>query len=286
VPPPIDFQSFSTRKTETAVRALIPPLVTTADHSSRHRLHAIGNAWTRQHFDGDFHLFDPPRALPALSLVFVQSRDGNTVVRDPASLGAGPIDFHVIYEGLSRVAVNAVLAGATTVGKRVFFSVWHPEIVALRREFGLPRHPAQVVVSRRGRIDLEDSLLFNVSEVPIYVVADPGSIRHLEGALAVRPWITVIPLVNDDLADALCRLRGDHGLTRISVIGGRTIATALIDAGLTQDLCLTTSAIDGGTPDTPFYAGHHAPRLSLILRKKGTDSAAPITFEHFAVTNV
>jgi hypothetical protein len=59
-----------------------------------------------------------------------------------------------------------VLAGAATVGKKVFFSVWHPEIVALRRELGLPRHPAQIVVSRRGHINLEASLLFNVPEVP------------------------------------------------------------------------------------------------------------------------
>jgi hypothetical protein len=66
------------------------------------------------------------------------------------------------------------------------------------------------------------------------------------------------------------------------VVGGRTVATSLIDAGLIQDLCLTTSALSGGQPNTPFYAGHRLPTLEVIVRKQGTGPAS-ITFEHFAV---
>jgi riboflavin biosynthesis pyrimidine reductase len=281
----VDFQSFAERKARAAAQAVIPPLVTIEDRSSGYRVQPIGTPWTRQLFDGDFCLFDPPRELPALSLVFVQSRDGNTVVPDPATLGGGPVDFHLLYEGLSRVAADGVLAGAATVGKKVFFSVWHPEIVALRRELGLPRHPAQIVVSRRGRINLEASLLFNVPEVPVFLIITPDGLRDSERAVADRPWITVVPLTNDNLADACRRLRNDHGLTRISVVGGRTLATSLIDAGVIQDLCLTTSAQRGGQPNTPFYAGHRVPTLQLIVRKRGT-AAAAIVFEHFAVTSV
>jgi riboflavin biosynthesis pyrimidine reductase len=282
----VDFQSFAKRKTREAEQAVIPPLVTIDDRSSRYPLKRIGNAWTRQHFDGNFYLFEPPRDQPALSLVFVQSRDGNTVVPDPATLGGGPVDFHLIYEGLSRVAADGVAAGAATVGKRVFFSVWHPEIVALRRALGLPRHPAQVVVSRRGRVTIEESLLFNVPDVPVFLVIDANVLRPLERALADRPWMTVVPLTNGDLSDAFRRLRRDHGLTRISVVGGRTVATSLVDEGLIQDLCLTTSAFDGGHPNTPFYAGDRSPTLELIVQKRGTEPSAAITFEHFAVTNV
>jgi riboflavin biosynthesis pyrimidine reductase len=281
----VDFRSFAERKARAAEQAVIAPLDTIEDHSSGYQLQRIGNPWTRQHFDGDFYLFDPPREFPALSLVFVQSRDGNTVVPDPATLGGGPVDFHLIYEGLSRVAADGVLAGAGTVGKKVFFSVWHPEIVALRRELGLPRHPAQVVVSRRGRIDLERSLLFNVSDVPVFLIIEPDGLRTFERAVAERPWITVVPLTNDDLADAFRRLGRDHGLRRLSVVGGRTVATSLIDAGLIQDLCLTTSALSGGQPNTPFYAGQHLPTLEVIVRKRGIGPTA-IAFEHFAVSNV
>jgi riboflavin biosynthesis pyrimidine reductase len=282
----VDFQAFAERKTREALQAVIAPLVTREDRSSRYPLRPIGNAWTRRYFDGDFHLFDPPDELPALSLVFVQSRDGNTVVPDPASLGGGPVDFHLIYEGLSRVAADGVLAGAATVGKKVFFSVWHPEILALRRELGLPRHPAQVVVSRRGRINLDESLLFNIPEVPVFLLIDAAGLHSNARALADRPWITVVRLANNDLADGFRRLRREHGLTRISVIGGRTVATSLVDANLIQDLCLTTSARDGGQPNTPFYAGDRSPTLGPIVRKRGTEPSAAIAFEHFAVTNV
>jgi riboflavin biosynthesis pyrimidine reductase len=281
----VDFEAFAEKKTREAAQAVIPPLVTVEDRSSRYSLQRLGNAWTREHFDGDFFLFDLPRDLPALSLVFVQSRDGNTVVPDPATLGGGPVDFHLIYEGLSRVAADGVLVGAGTVGKKVFFSMWHPEIVALRRELGLSRHPAQIVVSRRGNIDLERSLLFNVPEVPVFLIIAPDRLHASERAIADRPWITLVPLVNDDLADVLRRLRHDHGLARLSVVGGRTVATSLIDAGLVQDLCLTTSPLNGGQPNTPFYAGYQPPTLEVIARKRGAGVSA-ITFEHFAVTNV
>jgi riboflavin biosynthesis pyrimidine reductase len=103
--------------------------------------------------------------------------------------------------------------------------------------------------------------------------------------VAERPWITVVPLTNDDLTDAFRRLRRDHGLRRLSVVGGRTIATSLADAGLIQDICLTTSALNGGQPNTPFYAGQRLPTLEVIVRKRGTGPTS-ITFEHFALSNV
>lgn len=60
-------------------------------------------------------------------------------------------------------------------------------------------------------------------------------------------------------------------------------ATRLIDAGIVQDVCLTTSAHEGGEPHTPFYRGECPPALDLIVRKVGTDPVHPIVFEHFAV---
>jgi riboflavin biosynthesis pyrimidine reductase len=281
----MDFQSFAERKTRAAEQAVIPPLVTIEDRSSRYPLRRIGIAWTRRRFDGDFYLFEPSHDLPVMSLIFVQSRDGNTVVPDPATLGGGAVDFHLIYEGLSRVVADAVAAGAATVGRNVFFSVWHPEIVTLRLALGLPRHPAQVVVSGQGRVDVESSLLFNVPEVPVFLVIGPEGVRRLERALRDRPWITVVALSDGGLTQAFRRLRLEYGVKRISVVGGRTVATALVDAGLIQDLCLTTSATDGGRPNTPFYAGDRPPRLELIVRKRGTGESA-ITFEHLAVAKV
>lgn len=279
-------RAYAERKTEEAVRADIRPLVTIEDRSAELPVRPIGNAWSRKYYGGDFHLFEPPPpppSRPAVSLVFVQTRDGNTGADNPGDLGGGPTDLHLIYEGLSRVAANGVLAGASTVGRTVFFTVWHPELVSLRHELGLPRHPAQIVVSNDGRIDL-DSMAFNEPEVSVFVLAGAGCRAKHAAEFARRPWVTVVPMDASGLGGALARLRADHGIGRISAVGGRTIATALIDQRLAQDLYLTTSAIDGGEPNTPFYCGKQSPKYSTIVRKTETETTEPITFEHLAVT--
>jgi hypothetical protein len=56
---------------------------------------------------------------------------------------------HLIYEGLSRVAADAVLAGAADSDRQVLFSVWRPELVALRETLGLPRHRPRLRHERR-----------------------------------------------------------------------------------------------------------------------------------------
>ena len=83
------------------------------------------------------------------------------------SLGGGETDKHLIYEGLSRVAADAVLAGAETIrGGDIVLSVWHPELVALRASLGLPRHPIQIVATLRG-LELDAACMFNVPELPV-----------------------------------------------------------------------------------------------------------------------
>ena len=276
------FDDFVEARTREAQGTLLDPLVTVEDLSAGLPLTTIGNRWTRQHYDGSFHLFEPPPNEPALSLVFVQSRDGNTGADDPARLGGGEIDKHLIYEGLSRVAADAVLAGAATArGAQVLFSVWHPEIVRLRLALSLPRHPAQIVVSNTGRLDLDGTLLFNVPDVRVFVLAGRVCQSTCAEGLSRRPWITIVPLDEDGLGAALARLRGEHGIRRISVVGGRTVASSLIDAGLAQDLCLTTAAGPGGDPGTPFYVGRRSPNLRAIVRKR-SGGKAPILFEHLA----
>ena len=207
-------------------------------------------------FDGPFYVSlagRSPDGLPSTNLVFVQSRDGNTGAADPSSLGGGEADKHLIYEGLSRVAADAVLAGAETVrGGRIVLSVWHPELVALRASLRLPRHPVQIVATLRG-LDFDAACLFNMPALRVVVVTvgactelmiTPRRDAPLDDAIVTMPTAR-------DLPDAFRQLR-DMGIDRISCIGGRTIARQLIDAGLIQDLYLTTSAKDGGEPGTPL----------------------------------
>ncbi len=259
-------------------------LETIADDSSAFATQAIGNSWTREYYDGPFHLPSHGTSLPFVSLVFVQSKDGNTGTDNPEELGGGPLDQHLIYEGLSRVAADAVLAGAKTADdEKTFFSVWHPQLVALRRELGLPRHPAQIIVTGTGCINPEVSRIFNVPEVPVYVVARPVGCRALDRAISERSWVHLVQMTGDDLRQPLEYLSRECGIRRISAVGGRTTASALLDEDLVQDICLTTTDRRAGQPNTPFYVGHRPPQTSPVVRKRAQDRQYPILFEHLAV---
>jgi riboflavin biosynthesis pyrimidine reductase len=279
------FADFAAKKTRAAQEARVHALRTIGDASKLQPVQPLGNAWTQAMYDGPFHVWrEPPGLTPAVSLVFVRSAEGNTGAENPADLGGGATDKHLLYEGLSRVAADAVLAGATTAaGPDVFFSVWHPELVALRESLGLARHPAQVIVTGRGCIDVDSSLIFNVPDVPVYVIGTVAACDALAAGARTRPWITILPMVRDRIRPALERLKTEHGIRRISAVGGRTTATSLVDAALVQDIYLTTTNRSAGQPDTPFYVGEARPNLKAVIRKQSTDPAAAFVFEHSAI---
>jgi riboflavin biosynthesis pyrimidine reductase len=282
-----DFAAFAERKCREAASARVAHLTTVEDHGVRLDCTRVGNAWSIEHYDGFFLLpACAPEELPCMSLCFVQSRARNTGAPNPDVLGGGPTDKHLIYEGLSRVAADAVMAGAATAeGASTFFSVWHPQLVALRAALGLPRHPAQIVLTARGLVDVAGALLFNVPEVPAYIIAAPMACERLHPLVKDRPLVEIIPMDDDDPCIALKYLREKHGIDRISCIGGRHTATALLDAGCVQDLCLTTAARDAGEPGTPYYIGTTPPVLEPLVRKQADDPEYPITFEHFMVAS-
>ena len=275
------FEAFAARKSAEACAARLEPWATDTDqHAPDQR--AVGNAWTRRLFDGDFYLSPATSAdLPSTNLVFVQSRDGNTGTADPSTLGGGKTDKHLIYEGLSRVAVDAVLSGAHTLrGGDLVLSVWHPELVALRRTLGLPRHPVQIVASLRG-VPLDAGIMFNLPDLRVIIVTVPDAAGAMRDALLVRPWIDTIVMASPHDLSAAFRELHARGIRRMSAIGGRTVARALIDAALVEDLYLTTSAKAGGEANTPLYPRtlHGDP----IVRKYGTGADEGVRFEHLRI---
>ena len=271
------FGKFVARKESESARAVLSPFTTEVDRPPADAV-VVGNAWSRRLFDGPFYVSPPPTAnLPSTSLVFVQARDGNTGASDPSSLGGGEADKHLIYEGLSRVAADAVMAGAETIrGGRIVLSTWHPELVALRASLELPRHPIQIVATLRG-LDFTGRL-FDTPELRVIVVTVGACTELMITPIADRPWMTTLTMPTArDLPYAFRRLR-EMGINGISCIGGRTLARQLIDAGLIQDLYLTTSAKEGGEPGTPLY-----PRPlngELVVRKRGTGPDEGVIFEH------
>jgi riboflavin biosynthesis pyrimidine reductase len=275
------FDALVERKTREAFAAAIAPLVTVRDQADD-SVAVIGNAWSRAMFGGLFYV-SPSSAgdLPSTNLVFVQSRDGNTVTDDPSTLGGGEADAHLIYEGLSRVAADAVLAGSRTLRSSTLLSVWRPELVALRKTMDLPRHPVQIVATLDG-IALDEGLMFNVPELRVILITVARGAEAMRDTVKARPWVSVVVMENAlDLPAAFRELRR-LGIERMSCIGGRTLAGQLLDAGLIQDVYLTTGIRLGGAPDTPFYGKPLHGRE--IVRKNGTGPDAGVVFEHIVLT--
>jgi riboflavin biosynthesis pyrimidine reductase len=281
------FEEFVDRKSTIATLARIPGYRTIDSFGASLGLQAIGNPWTTERFDGPFFesaATDP--ALPAINTVFVQSADGNTGTDKPIELGGGLTDKHLIYEGLSSVHADAIITGASTIrGEQMVMAIWHPQLVALRASLGLGRYPAQVVATRSGDLDIESSLLYNVPEVRVFILTNDAGAKAMAPLTDRRPWIKVMSAGADsDVIGGLKRLHAEHGINRVSSIGGRTLTTQLIEQGVVQDIYLTTSPKPGGEPGTPFYTGDQPLRTTLVVRKAGRDEEAGVVFEHFVLT--
>jgi len=275
------FDALVERKTREAFSATIAPLVTERDQSGD-AFAVIGNAWSRSMFGGLFYVSTSSSGeRPSTNLVFVQSRDGNTVAADPSIFGGGNADKHLIYEGLSRVAADAVLAGARTVrGGDLVLSIWRPELVALRAAMGLARHPMQIVATLNG-VDLDEALMYNVRELRVILITGERGADAMREGLKLRPWITPLVMADPlDWAGAFRALR-HLGIERLSCIGGRILAGRLLDAGLVHDVYLTTGTKAGGEPGTPL---HDKPLHGReVVRKNGTGPDAGVVFEHIAI---
>lgn len=279
----VRFDDYCRAKEHAAVAAALPPYKTAAIDLQLGTFRAIGNTWSRTLFDGDFYRSTYVNLdIPVTNLVIVESREGNTGADDPATLGGGQTDKHLIYEGLSRVDADAVLAGATSArSDTLIFSVWHPELVALRRDLGRTRHPAHVIVSSRSALHIETALMFQAPEIPAYLITTSDTASSLRLQVATRPWVQVIdggqPL---SMRTALRELRS-RGIETVSAIGGRRTARALMREHVVHDLYLTTSPKEGGEPHTPLLdAPLNAP---AVVIKRGTGPEEGVRFVHYAL---
>jgi len=279
------FEAYCQRRENEALSASLSGFYTMEDGAAGYGLVPLGNDWTRRWFDGAFYRMPEGHGdRPVVSLVFVQSRDGNTVADNPSTLGGGDTDTHLIYEGLSRVDADAVLAGAATArSERMVFSVWHPELVELRRSLGHRRHPAQVVVTDSGNLPVERGLMFEEPALPVYLITKSPVVAGLRARLRDRPWVDVVDAGDPVSLPAAMRHLRERGLRVVSAVGGRRTATALLRDRLISDIYLTTSPIEAGEPNTPYYEGPPL-NLSRVLLKGGRGREAGVVFEHLLVT--
>ena len=278
------FRAYCRRKEDAALSAELRGYETVAEDTAGGSLISFGNAWTRKLFDGEFYRCAGPPSpdLPALSLLVPRPAS------DPASEAMpskrrNATCTHLIREGLSRVEADAVLVGVGAAQELdVVFSVWHPELVALRLASGRPRHPTQVVVMRND-MPFEHLLLFQEPTLRVVIVTRRGVAQAARERLRNRPWIEVIdagePL---SLHTALTQLRAS-GNNVISAVDGERLASALLRERLVTDLYLTMSLNTAG--HRPFYDGPPLVRRRLLV-KAGKAGEEGLHFEHLVPPRV
>jgi riboflavin biosynthesis pyrimidine reductase len=287
------FLDYCRQKEEAALAAPLAGFATLSDEAVGADLLSIGNPWTRRLFDGDFHRSPGSVApdLPAVSLLLSQlpappEASAGQAVGASAGRGLGDTVRHLVHEGLSRVDADAVMGGmgADHTIDHVC-SVWHPELVRLREEWGLPRHPVQVLVTNSCDVPFERCLLFQEPSLRVIVVTRSSMVATARARLRQSPWVEVLdagePL---NLPRALTSLR-DEGIAVVSAVGGRRVASTLLQAQVVTDLYVTTCAPDSAAAAVAFYDGPPLLRRRL-LSKTGRGSEVKVRFEHLVPSSV
>jgi 5-amino-6-(5-phosphoribosylamino)uracil reductase len=193
-----------------------------------------------------------PAHRPYLVLNMVTTADGAATVAHRTAPISSPADRQLFHE--LRAHVDAVMVGAGTVRiERYGRLVSDPQYRERRVARGLAPDPLAVVASRRLTLTSDLPLLADPhSRVVVLTASD----AELSGCAADVSYLRPTPGEEVDLSAMLARLRTEHGVRSVLCEGGPTLNTALLPAGLVDELFLSI---------TPALAGS-AGSLSIVDR--------------------
>lgn len=170
-------------------------------------------------------LYDP---APGVRAGFVLSTDGGVAQDGTSRALQSPAD-QAVFHALRAVA-DAVVVGAGTARTEDYGPVRpRPDGQAWRQQRGLPDQPPLVIVSRSLDLD-PGARCFAGPSIVVTCRSAPGKDRFPDVLVAGEDEV--------DLADAVRQLTG-RGLTRLLCEGGPSLLTALLQAALVDELCLT-----------------------------------------------
>jgi riboflavin biosynthesis pyrimidine reductase len=185
-----------------------------------------------------FDVYDAPG--PHLRAGFVASVDGVIAVGGTSAALSSPAD-KAVFRAL-RTVCDAVIVGAGTARDEDYGPVRHSAAAAAwRAAHGRSADTTVVVVSRRGEIS-ESARFFD----------GPALVAVPEGVSA--PGTVISTVEPGELLDALHA----RGLTRLLCEGGPSLLTSFLDAGVVDELCLTTAALAAG--EGPHLLGKITPQ--------------------------
>ena len=199
---------------------------------------------------------------------FVLSADGG------AALGGGSRGLQsgadkAVLTALRAVS-DAVVVGAGTARSEGYRAIRvRPEGRQWRAAHGRAVAPTLVVVSRSLDLDPDDPCFTGPAVVVTCASADDARRAALEA-------VADVVVAGDDHVDLPTAVRALHerGLRRLLCEGGPTLLTALLTAGLVDELCLTTAPVLLGAAPTLLVQALPAPvGLRLVHLVDGGDGS-------------
>ena len=199
---------------------------------------------------------------------FVLSADGGAAVAGGSRGLQSPAD-QAVFAALRAVS-DAVVVGAGTARAEGYRPVRvRPQGRQWRSAHGRSAAPTLVLVSRSLDLDPADACFTGPAVVVTCAAADAGRRAALEAVADV----VVVGDDDVDLPTAVGALRA-RGLRRLLCEGGPTLLTALVAAGLVDELCLTTAPVLLGAAPTLLVRALPAPTaLALVHLVDGGDGS-------------
>ena len=218
---------------------------------------------------GLWHRDPPAGSVPRVLLNMVSTADGHAALAGrsaPLSSEADRELFHAL-----RAPVDAVLVGAGTVRKERYGRVIRDEATRrLRRERGLAEEPLACIVSSSLRLDPGVPLL---AEAAARVVVLTPATGELAATAASVEYVRAGRGGALDLRAALAELRERFDVQLALCEGGPHLATALLAAGMLDELFISLAPMlaggdgEGGSAALRILAGAQLdPAVELELR--------------------
>jgi riboflavin biosynthesis pyrimidine reductase len=160
-----------------------------------------------------------------------------------------------------------------------------PALYGFRAAHGLSHHPRNVIYSLYGRIDLDDRV-FRTPGLDVIVVTLPEGAASLEtrGASARGVAIVEEPKLDaSGLRRAHQRLFADHGVRYLDCEGGETILKTLHDAGLLDEVFVTTTdaAVDESKHEGLIRIMDFAREGARLIAEGTTEPPGGFTFRRW-----
>ncbi|MDF0673419.1 MAG: dihydrofolate reductase family protein [Nitrospira sp.] len=226
----------------------------------------------REAYDGEL-FFSNSSSRPLIFGNFVQTLDGIVSLKIPGKSGGAEIsgsnEEDAFIMGMLRAYADAVVFGEDTF-RNAPEHVWtagcvcpafETEFHALRKHVGKDSlHPLNVVVSGRGRVDLDEPLFRHEEIRSLVLTTEQGAARLHQKYGATLP-ATVHVLPGDaalDPSDMVALLHAEYGVKLFLHEGGPTLFSAFLEQSLLDELFLTMAPQIVGrsrTGERPAFSG-------------------------------